>query len=479
MSFQLLPDLDKNKVFLVNSSELEGRLDPHFYEPQFIENEKSLQKIGCSKLSQQSFSIFSGITPKSGGDAYSDRELGIPFVRSGDFLENGKINFAELLYIKPEIHNGIMKGSKIKQNDLLVAIVGATIGKVGIYKDNKDANINQAIAAVRLQLTLKPEFVRAFLLTSIGQKVIDRIKRPVARANINLEEVGSFNIPNFSFSKQNKVIQAMDTAYTAKKQKEAEAQRLLDSIDYYLLGELGIELLEQEENTLQSRMFTRWLSEVSGGRFDAPIHQKKYLLETTKYPMSRFGDCLLINPLTSFYGYSPETLATFIPMEKVSDQYGEADISGCRTLEESSGYTKFQNNDLIWAKITPCMQNGKSAVVTELKNGIGFGSTEFHVFRAKQKIDIRYIYGLLRLRSLRKYAVLYFSGSAGHQRVADEFFKRLSIPKPPLKKQTKIAGHITKIRNQAKQLQQEAKAEVEQAKKEVDIMILGEDESKA
>ena len=131
-------------------------------------------------------------------------------------------------------------------------------------------------------------------------------------------------------------------------------------------------------------------------------------------------DCVHINPVTSFQGYAPEIPVSFIPMEKVSDQYGEADISDCRKIEKSGGYTKFQDNDLLWAKITPCMQNGKSAVVTGLKNGIGFGSTEFHVFRAKPDVDIRYIYGLLRLVSLRKYAMLYFSGSAGHQRVSDD-----------------------------------------------------------
>ncbi len=326
---------------------------------------------------------------------------------------------------------------------------------------------------------MKPEYVRAFLLTSVGQKVIDRIKRPVARANINLEEVGSFNIPDLSLSKQSEVIKAMDTAYAAKKQKEIEAKRLLDSIDEYLLGELGIKLMKQEENTLESRIFTRQLSEVSGERFDAPIYQKKYILTTNKYLMKKFKDCVLINPLTSFYGYLPETLATFIPMEKVSDIYGEADISDCKTIKESGGYTKFQDNDLLWAKITPCMQNGKSAVVADLKNGIGFGSTEFHVFRAKPGINIQYIHGLLRLRSLRKHAILFFSGSAGHQRVSDEFFKRLNIPIPPAKKQTEIANHINDIRNQAKQFQQQAKKNLEQAKTDVELMILGENEEKA
>ena len=97
-------------------------------------------------------------------------------------------------------------------------------------------------------------------------------------------------------------------------------------------------------------------------------------------------------------------------MECVSDIYGEADTTQTKNTEESTGYTQFLENDLIWAKITPCMQNGKSAVVSNLVNGIGFGSTEFHVFRAKPDIDIRYIHSLLRLKILRYFATLYFSG---------------------------------------------------------------------
>ncbi len=290
---------------------------------------------------------------------------------------------------------------------------------------------------------------------------------------ITEEELGEIKIPIPSKATQSRIVSDMDAAYAAKKQKEGEAQRLLDGIDDYLLGELGIEQPEEGENTLRNRMFIRRFSDISGGRFDAPFHQNKYTLETTKYPMSKFGDCVFINPHTSFLHLSPDTLATFIPMGRVSEKFGEADITVSRKLEESGGYTRFQDNDLIWAKITPCMQNGKSAVVRGLRNAIGFGSTEFHVFRAKQEMNIGYVYGLLRLRSLRNHATLYFSGTAGQQRVADELFKRLSIPKPPLKKQTEIAERIAETRSQAKELREEAKKELEEASKEAEAMIFG------
>ena len=169
-----------------------------------------------------------------------------------------------------------------------------------------------------------------------------------------------------------------------------------------------------------------------------------------------------------------DTSITFVPMEKVSAEYGEADLSLCKIVEETKGYTRFKDNDLIWAKITPCMENGKSAVVDNLKGGIGCGSTEFHVFRALKGINIHYIHALLRLKSLRKHAALHFTGSAGQQRVSSEFFKELIIPKPSIEKQIEIADHITNIRDQVKQLQQEADAIVEEAKERVERILLAE-----
>ena len=473
MAYALSSRINPNRLFLTKRSEIDGRLDPHFYNPDFLKNVEKLEEIGCIKLGKACKSISSGTTPKSGGDAYCERDKGIPFVRSGDFLEDGEIDFDDVLHVKPEVHNGLMKGSKIAKGDLLIAIVGATIGKVGIYQNESDANINQAIAAARLKSEYEPEFVRSFFLTGVGQKVIDRIKRPVARANLNLEEVASLEIPNFSLSLQAQIIVAMNAGYAAKKSKEAEAQALLDSIDDYLLAELGIDLPEESSNTLKDRIFIRPASEISGGRFDAPIHQKQYSLFSNNFPMKRLKDCVYINPPTEHHGFAEETVATFVPMESISALYGEADIRKQRTLCESSGYTKFIEKDLLWAKITPCMENGKSAVVMGLENSIGFGSTEFHVFRPSSTTNINYIHALLRLSSLREYAVLYFSGSAGHQRVSDGFFKALEIPLPSLRKQQSIADHISAVRSKAKQLQEEAMAGLEQAKAEVEKMILG------
>lgn len=471
MNFQLSSDVDKNKVFLIHRSELEGRFDPFCYIPELVHLDKRIKSRTNYRLKHFSKSHSSGATPSKNNDHfYSDKENGLPFIRVQNLSTTGELNQNNLVYISRETHEGLLKRSQVKEHDLLVKITG--VGRMAVASvapDGFEGNINQHIVVIHTGSKEISENLSAFLNLDIVEKLSS--KRSTGGTRPALDYPALFSIPIIN---DRNVYERISVAVNRKKQKETEAHRLLEGTDDYLLGELGIELSVQEKNTIDSRIFHRKLSEVSGGRFDAPVYHRDYSLNTKSYPMERLKDCVFINPLTSFSKFKPDRMATFIPMESVSDEYGEADLSQCRTVAESGGYTKFKENDLIWAKITPCMQNGKSAVVRQLENVIGFGSTEFHVFRAREGIDIRYIHALLRLKSLRDYARLYFSGSAGHQRVSDDFFKRLIIPKPPIEKQIQIAEHISTIRDQAKRLKQEAKAELEQTKKEVEAMILGD-----
>lgn len=139
---------------------------------------------------------------------------------------------------------------------------------------------------------------------------------------------------------------------------------------------------------------------------------------------------------------------SFVPMEAVSERSGSIEAGEEALLEDvSRGYTSFEEGDVIWAKITPCMQNGKSAVARNLKNGVGFGSTEFHVIRTIDPAVAlpEYLWVLLRLDIVRQAAVHYFTGSAGQQRVPADFLEGLVIPLPDIHTQKAIvAGVLSK-----------------------------------
>ena len=205
------------------------RYDPYYHQPFFEHAFSAIEKTLFEKkfLGKITTIITSGITPLSGGDAYISSQKGIPFVRSGDININGDINFEELLYLKPEIHNGKMKSSRLQKNDILIAIVGATIGQVGVYKYDREANINQAIALVRLQDGINYEYVKEFIKSPIGQLNLDRLKRPVARANINLEEIASIRVVLPPLEKQNEIANGIQTIRVKAQQLQTEASLLL------------------------------------------------------------------------------------------------------------------------------------------------------------------------------------------------------------------------------------------------------------
>ena len=178
------------------------------------------------------------------------------------------------------------------------------------------------------------------------------------------------------------------------------------------------------------------------------------------WEVKTLGKICEINPKIDFKELTKlEKEVSFLPMEAVKTD-GKTFEKLQRKAKEAQGFTKFADNDLLWAKITPCMQNKKSLVVSGLKNGFGFGSTEFFVLRSKdsRQINIHFILQFLRLDLILQNASETFKGSAGQQRVPKEFLQNLKIPLPPLSVQEKILAHIQKIESSIATTQNKAKA---------------------
>lgn len=137
---------------------------------------------------------------------------------------------------------------------------------------------------------------------------------------------------------------------------------------------------------------------------------------------------------------------TFIPMASVSDVFGEVSMPLIKKLGEyKKGYTNFEQGDVLFAKITPCMENGKIAVVGELENNIGFGSTEFYVFRCNENTYNRFIYHFLRWKKFREEAGTVMSGAVGQQRVPKSFLEEYQISFPSLEEQKEIVRILDTI----------------------------------
>jgi type I restriction enzyme, S subunit len=145
-----------------------------------------------------------------------------------------------------------------------------------------------------------------------------------------------------------------------------------------------------------------------------------------------------------------DTFVSFVPMSAVSDELGAITNPEPRPFGSvRTGYTQFINGDVIFAKITPCMENGKSAVARDLIGGIGCGSTEFVVLRSRGAILPDYLHRYLRQETYRGEAQLAMRGSGGHGRVPKAFIEQTNLPVPPLAEQRRIVARIEELEKQS------------------------------
>jgi len=464
MSYQVPQHIDNNKVFIINRSEIKGRLDPKMALYNRRVQNWSYPKVRLKDLllcKPQYGAAESGITRT---DIKSPR-----YIRITDIDEYGLISHNDLGATANTIENQYI----LHDSDLLIARSGATVGKAYIHKE---CPYTCFFAGYLIRFVINtqkalPDYVFAFTQTNTYKEWVNAIQRPSGQPNINAEEYQSLEIPLPPPNIQNEIVSIIQTAYSDKKKKELEAQQLLDSIDTYLLDELGVSLPEVR-NELKDRVFLLNRSELEG-RFDPTVYKDGIKLISPKWDNEKLSKVAFVNPSGAYKGKTAETPISFVPMEVIDETFSEITTMDETTIEQASGFTKFREGDLLWAKITPCMQNGKSAIAKNLTNGLGCGSTEFFILRPKdERLAIEYLHVILHMKCVRETAMLYFGGSAGQQRVPASFLENFNLPLPPKEKQIEIANHVYALRQQAKALREEGKRILELAKQEVERMIM-------
>lgn len=161
------------------------------------------------------------------------------------------------------------------------------------------------------------------------------------------------------------------------------------------------------------------------------------------WPIKKLSEVALINPRRPALERDDSVDTSFVPMEAVDEVLGEVTQTLTQPYSKvKKGYTYFEDGDVIFAKITPCMQNGKHAVVSNLSDNFGFGSTEFHVVRPSEDIISEWIHYYLRRKQTLDAAAKTFTGAVGQQRVPASFLENLEIPVPHPDVQRQIAARL-------------------------------------
>jgi len=157
----------------------------------------------------------------------------------------------------------------------------------------------------------------------------------------------------------------------------------------------------------------------------------------------RLGEVCEINPRRPELARKDDSLTTFVPMSAVDERLGTIVRAETKPFGQvRKGYTYFEDCDVLFAKITPCMQNGKHAIARNLVGGFGFGTTEFHVLRRGPAVIPDWIHFFIRQPEVLENAKAHFTGAVGQQRVPETYLAELEISLPPVDEQKRIAAML-------------------------------------
>ena len=162
------------------------------------------------------------------------------------------------------------------------------------------------------------------------------------------------------------------------------------------------------------------------------------LSSVQRYTLKKLGDCCELNPRRPNLDIEDTDNVSFVPMPSVSENGFLQDVADEEYGKVKKGFTYFENGDVLFAKITPCMENGKGAIAEGLTNNIGMGSTEFHVLRPIEGVSSPYwLLALTRLPIFRERASKNMTGTGGQKRVPANYLENFMVGLPPIEEQNR------------------------------------------
>ena len=350
--------------------------------------------------------VITGNTPLKKVKEYWDKDE-VPFITPPELKYEG-IN-----YITPSIFVskiGANQGRIIPKNSICVCCIGS-LGKLGILKE--DGITNQQINS----LILKDKNIDLLYLYFYLKTIKNNLEATASSTTVKIINKSSFekieiNLPNLEIQK--------------KISKKLEL--LENNIDF---RKKQLNYLKELAKSLFTRMFG-----------DPFCHND---IKENKIVFLR--DIVIINPSKREIEKIKDDLeVSFVAMANISED-GIISTNEIKKLGDvKNNFTFFKENDVLFAKITPCMENGKGGIAKKLKNNIGFGTTEIHVLRPIENVtSSQWLYHLTKLSSFRKEAEIHMTGSAGQKRVPTTYLTNFKIKVPPIELQNKFAKRVEKI----------------------------------
>ena len=362
------------------------------------------------------------ITGEWGTEITENSQNIVSVIRTTNFLNNGKIDIQNKELIKREIDKKKLEQKQLKRGDIIIEKSGGSpnqpVGRVVFFDLNSNEVFlcNNFTSILRVKEDINSKYIFYFFRNNYKKnKVVKYQNKTTGIINLKLQNYlneSCIFLPELKI--QNKIVNILDNL-----------ENIIEKNQNYLTH-LGV---------LTKSLFTTMF----GDPFSKVINKEE--------EKSFLKDITIINPSKKEIEEIKSNLEiSFITMADISED-GQINVDNIKKLEDvKNNFTFFKENDVLFAKITPCMENGKGGVAKSLKNNIGFGTTEIHVLRPISNItNSQWIYHLTKLPLFRKDAEIHMTGSAGQKRVPTTYLANFKIKVPPIELQNKFAERIEKI----------------------------------
>lgn len=385
------------------------KFDDAVFENIIILSKKPKVKYNCESMPlNQCVNIKIGGTPSRKNHDY--------FTGSNLWVSIAEMNGQIINDTKEKITDEGVKESNVKliKKGTTLLSFKLSIGKTAIA--GQDLYTNEAIAALEIKDEYKEKVLDEYLFYLFKSKIVDIYGDTKAFGiSLNSTTLGDVIIPVPDSKEQETLIKKykdlnndINTRLTIINDNKEKISNIIKSINtnYKSLSSLGC------------------------------------ILNPTKDEISKIDDA---------------TKVSFVEMANLHENgYISKMVDRPLEIVRKKGYTYFAENDIIIAKITPCMENGKCAIAKGLTNGIGFGSTEYHVIRTNNKIVLsEYAFVFINKEEVRQLAKTRMTGKSGHRRVPEDFYKSLQIPYVDLPEQQKFVNKIKSLKDEIEPLEKE------------------------
>lgn len=456
------------EVFTTEFKDIEGRLDPLYYSSVFDFYKRHLKKCNYELVELDSllkelyrYPTFYGITFKKQGVPV----LKISNINDSGFLE--PLNNKNFDFIDGVVSNKFPR-TILKEGDLVMAVRGATIGKVAyVTKEFENANINANLIRISLDNgKIMPFYLWVFLRSEVGQNLFLQNVANTAKQTITVPQIRKLKIPLPPITIQEKIVHMMGEAYSKKKQNEKEAEWLLSSYRELINEFVDISL----DLSIRRKIFTIHLQEL-----EEALNPERYADKLTfdkKYSWLQIQDIGdIIRETFAPTHTNPDTSFGLIRIDDLENNPQDAIIRDVKGIDINGIILRVQKNDILIARLAPTLENKKTILTPEYDTEL-IASNEFICLRCKENVNPFFVLVFLKTDFYKNLMIKKSRGATpSRRRLSHGDFAKLPFPDIDRSIQDKIADRFIKNVNRAKLLKEEAIGLLEQAQKEVEQIL--------